>query len=156
MIASSFQVLDYCDPDALFDVLDAKREIVFGHVDFVRLTELAEAGQLCAHVRGSRLRWIELIVPLSEVKPTERSRQIARSASDAIGQDGRTIIRGHDTMALHFDHNARICRAYGIPARMRQHQTAAAEARAARARVRNRPVAITFTQRASLADQIAI
>lgn len=155
MIASSFQVLAYCDPAAFFDVLNAEKRIVFGGIDFERLTELAEAGQICAYVRGARLRWIELIVPLSEVKSTERARQASRSVSDAIAQDCRTITRGHDICALDYTHNQRICQTYGSPARQAIHRDANKVARLARATARNRPLVPTFTQRASLADRIS-
>ncbi len=151
MIASSATLLMYCDPTAIYEVCDPEKNVLFP-ADYQRLTELCAAGQLCAYIRGARLRWIELIVPLSEVAKPHTGKE--RSASGAIAQDCRTIIRGHDTMALHYDHSPRICQTYGSVARQKQHQAAAKEARLGRARVRNRPVAQTFTQRASLADQL--
>lgn len=145
----------YLTPDSIVDVYDESRTTCFPK-DYEAIIELCDAGQIWGSTKGARLRYVVLMVPIAEMRSTERARQAARSASDAIAQDNRTVQRGRDITALHYDHNMRICRAYGSTARQAIHRDAAKLAAQSRIIVRNRPAVVTFTQRASLAAQIAI
>lgn len=69
MIIPAVQVLAYLGdridvPD--LPVRNPEGELLFV-ADAERICELAEAGQICGNMRGSRLRFVELLVPLSEI-----------------------------------------------------------------------------------------
>lgn len=104
----------YLTPDSIVDVYDEARTACFPK-DYEAILDLCEAGQVWGSTKGARLRYVVLMVPISEMRSTERARQSAHSASDAIAQDNRTVRRGHDITALHYDHDMRVSRAYGLP-----------------------------------------
>lgn len=78
MIVSALRVLEYVLPDASVQVVDMEGDDAF-MADFARIEQLAVAGQICGKVRGSRLRYVELLVPMDEIERPRR--QIETSAS---------------------------------------------------------------------------
>lgn len=79
MIVSALRVLEYVLPEISVQVVDMDGNDAF-KADFQRIEQLANAGQICGKVRGSRLRYVELLVPLSEAIERER-RHVESSAS---------------------------------------------------------------------------
>ncbi len=65
MIISASRVLEYLDITSSIKVIDMNGQDAF-QATFERAKELAEASQVCGNVRGSRLRYLELLVPISE------------------------------------------------------------------------------------------
>lgn len=78
MIISAAHVLEYVDATSVIKVIDIEGRDVFP-ADYERIVELATAGHVCGKVRGSKLKYLELLVPVSEAATA--TRQIERSAS---------------------------------------------------------------------------
>ncbi len=108
MIISAAQILAYLDPDAHVKVVDQSGQDAF-LADYARICELVEQGQICGKVRGSRLKYVELLVPISETITTE----LARASIGCKAQDSTTTYKGKDDLALTYNHNFRTCASYG-------------------------------------------
>ncbi len=79
--------------------------------DQERIRELCGKGQVCASTRGRHIRYLELIVPLSEVSQDRPSPE--RSSGGCVGEDSRTVRRGEDLLANTYSHDVGRCGAYG-------------------------------------------
>lgn len=78
MFISALNVLSYVDDTTTLPVRDAEGTLLF-MADSERICELAEARQVCGNLRGAKLRYLELIVPLGEAVAPRR--EIDPSAS---------------------------------------------------------------------------
>ncbi len=65
MIISALRVLDHVTAESVLKVVDMEGNDAFP-AGFDRIVELATAGQICGRMKSHKLRYLELIVPLSE------------------------------------------------------------------------------------------
>ncbi len=114
MLISATKVLDYIGPEANLAVRDGAGNLLFT-ADFQRIRELADAMQVCGNVRGTRLRYLELIVPLAE---TVQKTGPQRASAGCKGQDSQTTYRGRDELALTYGHAFAACASYGGSAKL--------------------------------------
>lgn len=110
MIISASQILGYVDSSSTVKVLNLEGQDAF-LADFDRIRDLVDRGHVCGKVRGSKLRYLELIVPLSEATPTKAHAQ--RASAGCKAQDSQTTYRGRDELALTYSHAFAACASYG-------------------------------------------
>lgn len=110
---SAKQILERLDSIESLEV----REYAEGSMELVRIADkddirdLCSKGQVCASARGQFIRYLELLVPRSELAPS--STHIERARSGCVGEDSRTVRRGEDLLANTYSHDVRRCGAYG-------------------------------------------
>ena len=80
MIINAVHVLDYVDQATVLKVLDVHGNDAFP-ADYERILDLVAAGHVCGKVRGTKLRWLELLVPLSEAVTPKREIETAASVN---------------------------------------------------------------------------
>lgn len=110
MIISAIRLLGYVDPALTYKVIDMQGADAFP-ADFDRIRELVAEGHVCGNVRGTRLRYIELLVPLAETAPSKKHLQ--RASAGCKAQDSQTTYRGRDELALTYGHAFAACASYG-------------------------------------------
>ena len=110
MTLNTLQILQRIDSTTVLDIRHLGGQLAFT-ADFDRIRELCDAGQVCGNLRGQHLRYLELLVPLSEATPI--SHYIERQSSGCVAQDSRTGNYGSDVLANVYSHNMRISGAYG-------------------------------------------
>lgn len=79
MIISAVHIPERLTPGISMQVVDMQGKDAFV-AEYPRILELVEAGHVCGRMRGSRLRWIELIVPVEDAKPKALLQAEARQA----------------------------------------------------------------------------
>lgn len=107
---NSSQILASIDPTLSLEVRHLGGALAF-IADPARIRELCSKGQVCGSARGKHIRYLELIVPLTEVSKDFTPPQ--RSHSGCVGEDSRTVRRGEDLLANVYSHDNGRCGAYG-------------------------------------------
>lgn len=109
MIVSASRILEYVHPGSVTKVVDQFGVDAFP-ADYDRLRELVVQGAICGRVKGTRLKFVELLVPLAEVAPSKI--YIQRASSGCKAEDSSTVARGRDELALTYNHVMHRCAAY--------------------------------------------
>ncbi len=106
---NSSQIISRLESISSLEVRHSSGDLAF-IADSSRILDLCSKGQVCASARGRHIRYLELLVPLSEVA---QDNIVQRSHSGCVGEDSRTVRRGEDLLANTYSHDVRRCGAYG-------------------------------------------
>ncbi len=104
------EILDRLESIQSLEVRHSNGDLAF-IADPSRILELCKLDQVCASARGRHIRYLELIVPLSEVSQSHPHSE--RPSGGCVGEDSRTSRRGEDLLANTYSHDVRRCGAYG-------------------------------------------
>lgn len=103
MIINASHILEHVDMTSVLKVVDINGDDAFP-ADYDRIIELVLAAHVCGHVRGSRLKYLELLVPISEIdKPfreVEKSGSV--NARTNLGAYRQHLDDGLSCFSLHF------------------------------------------------------